>query len=103
MKIFLILILLVLVAFSVWVWRAYRKNIRKLRFMLNAFRDSDFNFHYPEKGVSANDREVNRTLNQINALIAQASRDAREREKYYELIQLRGQGIDRDFFPLYRA
>ena len=64
----------------------YRKPISKLHFLLNAFRSSDFNFKYPEEGVSANDKEVNHTLNEINQLTAQVQHETREKEKYYALI-----------------
>lgn len=81
-----ILINIALAAGLMLVLRRYRKNIRKVQFILDAVSADDYNFKYPTDKAALNDTLVNTALNRIVEILARAKSDARMREKYYELI-----------------
>ena len=50
----------------------YLNNInRKLRLFFDAIEDRDNTFSYPEQGINEEQQQLNRSLNRINALLAQ--------------------------------
>lgn len=81
-----ILLNIVLVAAVVFIYRHYRKNIRKVQFILDAVASGDYKFKYPTEQVTMKDAMVNEALNRIVEILAKAKSDAYMREKYYELI-----------------
>lgn len=54
----------------------YLNNInRKLRLFFDAIEDRDNTFSYPEQGINEEQQQLNRSLNRINALLAQTKMD----------------------------
>ena len=61
----------------------YLNNInRKLRLFFDAIEDRDNTFSYPEQGIN----ELNRSLNRINALLAQTKMDYQKQEHFYRSL-----------------
>ena len=62
----------------------YLNNInRKLRLFFDAIEDRDNTFSYPEQGISEEQQQLNRSLNRINALLAQTKMDYQKQEHFY--------------------
>lgn len=81
-----IILNIVLAVAVVFVYRRYRKNIRKVQFILDAVAGGDYNFKYFTGKAPMKDALVNTALNRIVEILARAKSDAQMREKYYELI-----------------
>lgn len=81
-----IILNIVLAVAVVFVYRRYRKNIRKVQFILDAVAGGDYNFKYSTGKAPMRDAVVNAALNRIVEILARAKSDAQMREKYYELI-----------------
>lgn len=64
----------------------YKRNAEKVAFMFDAIDNSDFAFKYAIRGISSNDKLVNKSLNRITQILFQAKAEAVQKEKYYELI-----------------
>lgn len=69
-----------------WSVRLYRRNLRKVSFMFDAVDNNDYAFHYATARHAAEERIINESLNRILQILLQAKADAKEREKYYEMI-----------------
>lgn len=75
------------VAFALgWSVRLYRRNLRKVSFMFDAVDNNDYAFHYATARHATEERIINESLNRILQILLQAKADAKEREKYYEMI-----------------
>ncbi len=80
------------IAFGLVVWAGYRivtmytKSIHKAMFLFDAIENNDYTFRFPEDMAVADDAAYNKVLNRTKEIIGNATRDTREREKYYELI-----------------
>ena len=62
----------------------YLNNInRKLRLFFDAIEDRDNTFSYPEQGINEEQQQLNRSLNRINALLAQTKMDYQKQEHFY--------------------
>ncbi len=68
------------------LYRRYRRNIKKVRFLFDAVDNVDFSFNFPTDGVSKDDRSINRALNRIRRFLQHTREEQMEREKYYEQI-----------------
>lgn len=66
--------------------RLYLYNARKITFMFNAIESGDYAFRFTEGGRTSYDNFFNLALNRIKDLLLRARDEAREQEKYYELI-----------------
>ena len=65
----------------------YLNNInRKLRLFFDAIEDRDNTFSYPEQGISEEQQQLNRSLNRINALLAQTKMDYQKQEHFYRSL-----------------
>lgn len=65
----------------------YLNNInRKLRFFFDSIEDRDNTFSYPEQGTSKGQQQLNRSLNRINALLAQTKMDYQKQEHFYRSL-----------------
>lgn len=73
-----------------WSVQLYRRNLRKVSFMFDAVDNNDYAFHYAFHYATARhateERIINESLNRILQILLQAKADAKEREKYYEMI-----------------
>ena len=65
-----------------WSVRLYRRNLRKVSFMFDAVDNND----YATARHATEERIINESLNRILQILLQAKADAKEREKYYEMI-----------------
>ena len=78
---------LLFVAFAFgWTVQLYRHNLRKVSFMFDAVDNNDYAFHYATTRHATEERIINESLNRILQILLQAKADAKEREKYYEMI-----------------
>ena len=82
----LVLIAIVAAAAYVRLWRKYRRNIEKVKFMFDAIDNIDYSFNFATEGVTGADRLMNMSLNRIKRILQRARDEALEREKYYEQI-----------------
>lgn len=82
----IVLLLVVLVAGYIRLYRHYRRNIKKVIFLFDAIDNVDFSFNFPMQGVSKNDRILHQSLNRIKAFLQHTREEQMEREKYYEKI-----------------
>lgn len=69
-----------------WSVQLYRRNLRKVSFMFDAVDNNDYAFHYATARHATEERIINESLNRILQILLQAKADAKEREKYYEMI-----------------
>ena len=69
-----------------WSVQLYRRNLRKGSFMFDAVDNNDYAFHYATARHATEERIINESLNRILQILLQAKADAKEREKYYEMI-----------------
>ena len=82
----LLVILVVLIAVNIWLYRHYRRNIKKVTFLFDAIDNGDFSFNFPtEKGVKE-DKILHQSLNRIKLFLQHTREEQMEREKYYEQI-----------------
>ncbi len=82
----IVLLLVVSVAGYIYLYRHYRRNIKKVIFLFDAIDNVDFSFNFPMQGVSKNDRILHQSLNRIKAFLQHTREEQMEREKYYEKI-----------------
>lgn len=59
---------------------------RKLRLFFDAIEDSDHTFTYPEQGISKEQQLLNRSLNRINALLAQTKIEYQKQQFFYQSL-----------------
>ena len=79
-------LLLVSVAGYFRLYRRYRRNIKKVRFLFDAADNVDFSFSFPTQNVSKDDQIINDSLNRIKLFLQHTREEQMEREKYYEQI-----------------
>ena len=82
----IILLLVASMAANIWLYRHYRRNIKKVIFLFDAIDNVDFSFNFPMQGVSKNDRILHQSLNRIKEFLQHTREEQMEREKYYEQI-----------------
>ena len=68
------------------LYRRYKRNVDKVRFMFNAIDNLDFTFQFPTEDVEGQDKLINQSLNRIKTIMRRNRDEALEREKYYEQI-----------------
>ena len=68
------------------LWKEYESQFRKLKTLYDAVENNDYAFRFPEGGVSAREKKINRIFNAMRELLSRAKSEAVEKEKYYELI-----------------
>ena len=79
-------LLLVSVAGYFRLYRRYRRNIKKVKFLFDAVDNVDFSFSFPTQNVSKDDQIINDSLNRIKLFLQHTREEQMEREKYYEQI-----------------
>ena len=79
-------ILVVLVAVNIWLYRHYRRNIKKVTFLFDAIDNGDFSFNFPTEKGFKEDKILHQSLNRIKLFLQHTREEQMEREKYYEQI-----------------
>lgn len=82
----IILVLLVAVVGYVRLYRHYRRNINKVRFLFDAIDNGDFSFNFPTEKRNKEDKILHQSLNRIKLFLQHTREEQMEREKYYEQI-----------------
>ena len=81
-----IVVLLVAVVGYVRLYRHYRRNIKKVRFLFDAIDNGDFSFNFPTEKRNKEDKILHQSLNRIKLFLQHTREELMEREKYYEQI-----------------
>ena len=81
-----IVVLLVAVVSYVRLYRHYRRNIKKVRFLFDAIDNGDFSFNFPTEKRNKEDKILHQSLNRIKLFLQHTREEQMEREKYYEQI-----------------
>ena len=82
----LLVILVVLVAVNIWLYRHYRRNIKKVTFLFDAIDNGDFSFSFPTEKRFKEDKILHQSLNRIKLFLQHTREEQMDREKYYEQI-----------------
>lgn len=82
----LLVILVVLVAVNIWLYRHYRRNIKKVTFLFDAIDNGDFSFNFPTEKGFKEDKILHKSLNRIKLFLQHTREEQMNREKYYEQI-----------------
>lgn len=82
----LLVILVVLVAVNIWLYRHYRRNIKKVTFLFDAIDNGDFSFNFPTEKRFKEDNILHQSLNRIKLFLQHTREEQIDREKYYEQI-----------------
>ena len=85
-KVIIIVLLLVAVVGYVRLYRHYRRNIKKVRFLFDAIDNGDFSFSFPTEKGNKEDKILHQSLNRIKLFLQHTREEQMEREKYYEQI-----------------
>ena len=82
----LLVILVVLATVNIWLYRHYRRNIKKVTFLFDAIDNGDFSFNFPTEKGFKEDKILHKSLNRIKLFLQHTREEQMEREKYYEQI-----------------
>ena len=82
----LLVILVVLIAVNIWLYRHYRRNIKKVTFLFDAIDNGDFSFNFPTEKGFKEDKILHKSLNRIKFFLQHTREEQMDREKYYEQI-----------------
>ncbi len=82
----LLVILVVLIAVNIWLYRHYRRNIKKVTFLFDAIDNGDFSFNFPTEKRFKEDNILHQSLNRIKLFLQHTREEQMDREKYYEQI-----------------
>ena len=85
-KVIIIVLLLVAVVGYVRLYRHYRRNIKKVRFLFDAIDNGDFSFYFPTEKGNKEDKILHQSLNRIKLFLQHTREEQMKREKYYEQI-----------------
>ena len=84
--IILLVILVVLATANTWLYRHYRRNIKKVTFLFDAIDNGDFSFSFPTEKRFKEDKILHQSLNRIKLFLQHTREEQMDREKYYEQI-----------------
>ncbi len=82
----LLVILVVLIAVNIWLYRHYRRNIKKVTFLFDAIDNGDFSFSFPTEKRFKEEKILHQSLNRIKLFLQHTREEQMDREKYYEQI-----------------
>ena len=82
----LLVILVVLIAVNIWLYRHYRRNIKKVTFLFDAIDNGDFSFNFPTEKRFKKNNILHQSLNRIKLFLQHTREEQMDREKYYEQI-----------------
>ena len=82
----LLVILVVLIAVNIWLYRHNRRNIKKVTFLFDAIDNGDFSFNFPTEKRFKEDKILHQSLNRIKLFLQHTREEQMDREKYYEQI-----------------
>lgn len=85
-KVIIIVLLLVAVVGYIRLYRHYRRNIKKVRFLFDAIDNGDFSFNFPTEKRNKEDNILHQSLNRIKFFLQHTREEQMEREKYFEQI-----------------
>ena len=85
-KVIIIVLLLMAVVGYIRLYRHYRRNIKKVRFLFDAIDNGDFSFNFPTEKGNKEDKILHQSLNRIKLFLQHTREEQMEREKYYEQI-----------------
>jgi len=68
------------------IYQSYKRHIKKIFFLLDAFENDDNTFIFSEDSINRKDKLMNQYFNRINKILHETKRKAAQKEKYYELI-----------------
>lgn len=85
-KVIIIVLLLVAVVGYIRLYRHYRRNIKKVRFLFDAIDNGDFSFNFPTEKRNKEDKILHQSLNRIKLFLQHTREEQMKREKYYEQI-----------------
>ena len=85
-KVIIIVLLFVAVVGYIRLYRHYRRNIKKVRFLFDAIDNGDFSFYFPTEKRNKEDNILHQSLNRIKLFLQHTREEQMEREKYYEQI-----------------
>ena len=85
-KVIIIVLLLVAVVGYIRLYRHYRRNIKKVRFLFDAIDNGDFSFNFPTEKRNKEDNILHQSLNRIKFFLQHTREEQMEQEKYYEQI-----------------
>ena len=73
-------------AVNIWLYRHYRRNIKKVTFLFDAIDNGDFSFNFPTEKGFKEDKILHKSLNRIKLFLQHTREEQMDREKYYEQI-----------------
>lgn len=68
------------------LFKHYKKFNQNILFLLNSLDNGDYSFHFAETKLSRRERELNRMLNHMKAILSRARNEVIENEKFLSLI-----------------
>jgi nitrogen fixation/metabolism regulation signal transduction histidine kinase len=68
------------------LYKNYKKFNTNILFLLNALDNGDYSFHFVETKMSRRERELNRMMNRIKEILANARKEVIENEKFLSLV-----------------
>jgi nitrogen fixation/metabolism regulation signal transduction histidine kinase len=66
--------------------KCYKQYNRNFNFLLNALENGDYSFHFSETKLSTREKEMNRMMNRIKEVLANARKEVIENENFLSLI-----------------
>lgn len=69
-----------------WQLSLYRRQSKKVLYLLDAIENGDTTLRFTEVTGSSNDRLVNKALNRVAHILYKVKSETVQREKYYELV-----------------
>ncbi|GHT46559.1 sensor histidine kinase [Bacteroidia bacterium] len=78
-------ILLILICISA-LNNCYKRYNQNILFLLNALDNGDYSFHFAETKLSTREKEMNRMMNRIKEILANARKEVIENETFLSLI-----------------
>ncbi|GHT65472.1 hypothetical protein FACS189451_13040 [Bacteroidia bacterium] len=78
-------IILILICLSA-LGKCYQRYNQNILFLLNALDNGDYSFHFAETKLSSREKEMNRMMNRIKEILANARKEVIENENFLSLI-----------------
>ncbi|MDR2086033.1 MAG: PAS domain-containing protein [Dysgonamonadaceae bacterium] len=78
--------ILLIVAFLLELKKCYKRYNQNFNFLLNALENGDYAFHFPETELSTREKEMNRSMNRIKEILANARKEVIENENFLSRI-----------------
>jgi nitrogen fixation/metabolism regulation signal transduction histidine kinase len=66
--------------------KCYKRYNQNILFLLNALENGDYSFHFAETNLSTREKEMNKMMNRIKEILANARKEVIENENFLSLI-----------------